>query len=78
MQTLTDTESAILAVESAWWPLSGPKEQAIRERIGLSATRFYQELNRLIDTEAALAAEPLLVKRLRRIRDRRQLSRIGT
>ena len=41
----------------------------------MSATRYYQVLNALIDKPAALAADPLLVKRLRRLQVHRQRTR---
>jgi hypothetical protein len=72
---LTDREREILAFERQWWRFAGAKEQAIRELFGLSATRYYQALNALIDRPAALAADPMLVKRLRRLRTSRQRAR---
>ena len=68
---LTDTEVAILDIERQWWKYSGAKETAIRERFDMSATRYYQVLNALIDEPAALAHDPLLIRRLRRLRDAR-------
>lgn len=68
-------EREILAFESQWWKYAGAKEQAIRELFGMSATRYYQILNTLIDKPEALAADPLLVKRLRRLRNSRQRTR---
>jgi hypothetical protein len=65
----------ILAFERQWWKYAGAKEQAIRELFDMSATRYYQVLNTLIDTPAALAADPMLVKRLRRLRASRQRQR---
>lgn len=65
----------MLALERSWWKYAGAKEQAIRELFGLSATAYYQILNALIDTEAALAHDPMLVKRLRRLRTTRQRAR---
>ena len=65
----------ILAFERQWWKYAGAKEQAIRELFDMSATRYYQVLNALIDTPAALAADPMLVKRLRRLRASRQRQR---
>ena len=65
----------ILAFERQWWKYAGAKEQAVRELFDMSATRYYQVLNALIDTPAALAADPLLVKRLRRLRASRQRQR---
>lgn len=72
---LSDRDREILDLERYWWKYAGAKEQAIREKFGLSATRYYQILNALIDTEGALAHDPLLVKRLRRLRDHRQRQR---
>ncbi|WP_413451403.1 DUF3263 domain-containing protein [Georgenia phoenicis] len=74
---LGDTEREILAFERQWWKYGGAKETAIRDLFDMSATRYYQVLNSLIDTEAALAADPMLVKRLRRMRDARQRERSG-
>lgn len=72
---LSDLDAAILAFEASWWSAPGTKESEIRERFDLSAPRYYQILNRLIDTPEALAAQPLLVKRLRRLRQRRHENR---
>jgi hypothetical protein len=72
---LTRRELEILRFERQWWQFAGVKEQAIRDLFGLSATRYYQVLNQIIDNPAALAVEPLLVRRLRRLRASRQKSR---
>lgn len=72
---LSERDAQILAFERQWWKYAGAKETAIRERFDLSATRYYQVLNALIDTPEALAAEPMLVKRLRRMRTSRQQER---
>lgn len=68
---LSERDRAILAFERQWWKYAGAKETAIRELFDLTATRYYQTLNTLIDDPAALAADPLLVKRLQRMRDQR-------
>ncbi|TAK69955.1 MAG: DUF3263 domain-containing protein [Actinomycetota bacterium] len=68
-------ERAILEFERQWWKYAGAKEQAIRELFDMSATRYYQLLNALIDDPAALAFDPMLVKRLRRMRAARQRAR---
>jgi hypothetical protein len=65
----------ILAFERQWWKYAGAKEQAIKELFDMSATRYYQVLNQLIDSPEALAADPMLVKRLRRLRASRQRQR---
>jgi len=72
---LTERERRILAFERQWWKHAGAKEQAIRDTFGLSATRYYQLLNNLLDNPAALAADPQLVARLRRLRATRSRSR---
>ncbi|MBV9846776.1 MAG: DUF3263 domain-containing protein [Kutzneria sp.] len=69
---LTRHEQAILAFERQWWKRAGAKEQAIEDRFGMSSTRYYQLLNRLLDDREAMRAEPALVNRLRRLRDGRQ------
>jgi Protein of unknown function (DUF3263) len=75
VKELDRREREILAFESQWWKYAGAKEQAIRELFDLSATHYYQILNTLIDTEDALAHDPMLVKRLRRLRTSRQRAR---
>jgi hypothetical protein len=72
---LGERDQQILELERQWWKYAGAKEQAIRELFGLSATHYYQILNTLIDTEDALAHDPMLVKRLRRLRTSRQRER---
>ena len=74
---LTDRDRAILVFEKQWWRHAGSKEQAIRDNFSVSATRYYQMLNVLLDNETALAFEPEVVKRLRRLRAARQRARSG-
>jgi hypothetical protein len=72
---LTDDELAMLDLERSWWKHIGAKETLIRERFGISSTIYYAGLNRLIDRPEALAADPMLVRRLQRIRDTRRRQR---
>ncbi|MGD9798631.1 MAG: DUF3263 domain-containing protein [Acidimicrobiia bacterium] len=74
-EALSDRDLEILAFERQWWKYAGAKEQAIRELFDMSATRYYQVLNALLDNPAALEADPMLVKRLRRMRASRQRAR---
>jgi hypothetical protein len=69
---LSARDSEILEFERQWWKYAGAKETAIRESFDMSATRYYQVLNALIDRADALAEDPLLVRRLRRLRAERQ------
>jgi len=68
---LSERDLEILAFERQWWKHAGTKEQAIRDRFGLSATRYYQVLNGLLEDPAALEHDPVLVQRLRRLRTSR-------
>jgi len=72
---LSDRDLRILEFERQWWKYAGAKEQAMREKFDMSATRYYQALNALIDRPEALEADPMLVKRLRRLRATRQRAR---
>ena len=72
---LSQRDREILEFERHWWKYAGAKEQAVREKFDMSSTRYYQVLNALIDSEAALEADPLLVRRLRRLRQQRQRQR---
>jgi hypothetical protein len=65
---LTEQERAMLDFEKHWWRRPGAKEQAIRETFDLSPTRYYQLLNALLDRPAAVAYDPALINRLRRLR----------
>lgn len=69
---LSDRDRSVLAVERRGWPGPGAKERAIRERLGISPTRYYQLLNALLDDPRALAHDPVTINRLRRIRDERR------
>jgi uncharacterized protein DUF3263 len=68
---LSERDERILAFEAKWWKHAGSKEQAIRDSFGLSATRYYQLLNALLDNPAAFERDPVLVARLRRLRSTR-------
>lgn len=77
MAELTDQEIQILDFERSWWKHAGVKEQAIKERFDMSATRYYQILNELLEKPEALAHDPILVKRLKRLRTYRQRQRVA-
>jgi len=72
---LSERDREILNFERQWWKYAGAKEQAVREKFDMSSTRYYQVLNALIDRPEALAFDPLLVRRLRRLRAARQRAR---
>jgi hypothetical protein len=72
MDNLTADDLAVLDLEDRWWRHPGAKETAIREELGTTPVRYYQRLVALLDRPEALAARPVLVSRLRRLRDRRR------
>ena len=72
---LSQRDREILEFERHWWKYAGAKEQAVREKFDMSSTRYYQVLNALIDRSEALEEDPLLVRRLRRLRSSRQRQR---
>ncbi|KOG51067.1 hypothetical protein ADK76_37685 [Streptomyces griseoflavus] len=72
---LSPQDEAVLAVERRSWPRPGAKERVIRERLGISPTRYYQLLNALLDDPRALAHDPVTVNRLRRVREARRSRR---
>ncbi|WP_425565197.1 DUF3263 domain-containing protein [Saccharopolyspora taberi] len=67
-----ERELSILAFERQWWKRPGRKEQAIRELFDMSPSRYYQLLNAILDDPAAMKADPMLIKRLRKVRASRQ------
>ncbi|MGH2808348.1 MAG: DUF3263 domain-containing protein [Actinomycetota bacterium] len=77
MEELTQRDLDILDFERSWWKHAGVKEQAIKERFEMSATRYYQLLNELLEQPAAMAHDPILVKRLKRLRVYRQRQRVA-
>ena len=75
IRPLGERDARILAFERSWWRHAGAKEQAIRKEFGLSSARYYQLLGALIDSPAALAHDPMLIRRLQRIREARMAAR---
>lgn len=72
---LAERDRAILDFEREWWRYAGAKEQAIREHFDMSPTSYYRALNELIDQDTAMAYDPMLVKRMRRMRAARHRQR---
>lgn len=65
---LTEEQQSILDFERLWWRQAGAKEQAIRDNFEISPTRYYQQLNALLDLPEALSYDPTLINRLQRLR----------
>jgi hypothetical protein len=71
----TELERRVLAFERDWDGTTGAKEAAIRSQLGLTTTRYYQLLHAVIDNPIALVEDPLLVRRLQRLRATRAETR---
>ncbi len=69
---LTDRDRAILDFERSWWNETGPKETLVQDKFELSTSRYYEILGELLESPEAYAHDPLGVRRLRRLRDRRR------
>lgn len=69
---LTERDRAILDFERSWWSQPGTKADEVRERFELSATRYYELLNEILADPEAAEYDPLLVRRLKRERERRR------
>jgi hypothetical protein len=63
-----DLDLRLLDFEREWWRHADSKEAGVKEKFGISLSEYYERLNNLIDSDEALAIQPLLVKRLRRLR----------
>jgi IS4 transposase len=72
---LDDTELRVLAFERAWADRVGNREAAIRSEFGVSSARYYQMLYALLDSPIAVRHDPLLVRRLQRLRESRRRAR---
>lgn len=76
LPALADRDRRILDFERDWTRHAGAKEDAVRAEFGLSAARYYQVLNAVIDSPAAIVYDPMLVRRLQRMREARMSARI--
>jgi len=73
---LGESERAVLDFERSWWLYPGPKDRSVGEYLGMSATRYYQVLRRLLDDSEAERYDPLTIHRLRRVRERARRKRV--
>ena len=73
--TLSQQERDVLAFEARWWKHRGAKEQAMKDELGLSVTRYYQLLGAIVEKPEALEADPLTVNRVCRLREQQRRAR---
>ncbi len=74
---LSERDRAILDFERSWWTDPGSKESRIRASVGVSSTRYYELLAALVESPEAMSYDPLVVRRVRRLRARRRRARLG-
>ena len=74
--TLSERDRRILDFERNWVRDAGAKDDAVRQEFGLTATRYYQVLNTVIDSTAAIVYDPMVVRRLQRVRETRARERM--
>jgi hypothetical protein len=74
---LSEKDIQILDFEAGWWQFPEPKDRAIRDYLGMSSTRYYQALRRLVDDDEAARRYPLVVKRLRKMKEDRKRAVAG-
>jgi hypothetical protein len=74
---VTDDDRQVLEFAKLTWRNVGLRENALREQLDMSPARFSQRLDRIIDMPEAYVAEPMLVKRLLRLRAQRIGQRAG-
>lgn len=72
---LSERDLTILDLEQNWWSRPGSKHEQVVDALDMSITRYHELLDELIELPAAKAYDPLLVLRLRRMRDDRRRSR---
>lgn len=73
---LTERQQAMLDLERTAWTLDDSKEQLIRERFACTLETYYGDLNELLELPEAMEYDPMVVRRLRRLRDRRRRARL--
>jgi len=73
---LSERQQAMLEFEATWWKNDEARDVLVRSRFACSPEEYYRELNELLDDDRALAADPLVVRRLRRQRERRRRARL--
>ena len=72
---MTVREHMILRLAAATYRYPARREADALELVGLTPTRFWAAVDRLLDDPDALAAYPTVVRRLRRLRDARARQR---
>jgi len=73
---LSERATAILEFERSWWNNDEPRDQVIRARFQCSPDEYQAELTTVLDDPAAMDCDPLVVRRLKRLRLRARKARL--
>ena len=74
---LAERDRLILDVERGWWLEGQTKTEVVRARLRLSLSRYNQLLGALLERADAEEYDPLVVRRLRRAKQRRRWAAMG-
>jgi Protein of unknown function (DUF3263) len=74
---LRERDRAVLDIERGWWLEGRTKSEVVRARLRVSLSRYNQLLGELVTNKDAEAYDPLVVRRLRRARERRRWAMMG-
>jgi Protein of unknown function (DUF3263) len=74
---LCDRDRAVLDVERNWWLDGRSKTEVVRARLRMSLSRYNQLLGELLLNKDAEAYDPLVVRRVKRAKERRRWALMG-
>ena len=72
-----ERDRVVLDIERTWWLDGRSKTDVVKARLAISLSRYNQLLTELLGRPEAEAYDPLVVRRLRRARDRRRWATMG-
>jgi hypothetical protein len=73
---LDERSAAMLDFERDWWNNPEPRELVIRARFQCSPEEYHAELTKVLEDPAAMDHDPLVVRRLKRLRLRARRARL--
>lgn len=74
---LGERDRQILDIERGWWLEGQSKTEIVRSRLRVSLSRYNQLLGALVERKDAEEYDPLVVRRLRRAKQRRRSAALG-
>jgi hypothetical protein len=74
---LGERDRVVLDTERGWWLDGRSKSEVVRARLRMSLSRYNQLLGELVTNKEAEEYDPLVVRRLRRAKDRRRWATMG-